>query len=280
MLTVVESLSELREELERRSAGVGFVPTMGALHAGHRSLMERARAETEVVVVSIFVNPTQFAPGEDFERYPRTREADLELCREAGVDIAWLPRVGDLYPSGSQTWIEVEELGRRFEGESRPAHFRGVATVVGKLFNAVKPRKAYFGEKDLQQLFLIKRMVRDLLFDIEVVGVPTARERNGLARSSRNAYLSAEQREQAGMIFGSLLLVREAYRRGVREAAALEKVFVDSLSALEAEIERFDLLDSQLRRVYREREEVEAGYCSVALRLGKVRLIDNIALCS
>lgn len=280
MLREVESLAELRTELEKRGRTIGFVPTMGALHRGHQALMERARQETDVVVVSIFVNPTQFGPGEDFDRYPRTREADLELCRQVNADLVWFPRVEELYPAGCQSWIEVQELGERFEGESRPGHFRGVATVVGKLFNAVKPSRAYFGEKDLQQLLLVRQMVRDLLFDLEVVGVPTAREASGLALSSRNSYLTSQERDQAALLYRSLLRVRDSHLSGVRQAKELKKVFLDSISGLECEIERLDLLHPRLERSYEGGEEVDAGYCSVALRFGKVRLIDNIALCS
>lgn len=279
LITVVESLADLRQELAQRSRMVGFVPTMGALHQGHGRLMERARSENETVVVSVFVNPTQFAPGEDFERYPRTRESDIDLCRAAGVDLVWFAQVEELYPVGAQTWVEVEGLGQRFEGESRPGHFRGVATVVSKLFHAVQPTRAYFGQKDLQQLFVIRQMVRDLLFHLEVVAVPTARERSGLAMSSRNTYLSPEQREKAGTIFSSLLLVREAYRQGMREPGALRELFLRATVGLQAELERFDLLDSRLERLYQDGESVDSGYCSVALRLGKVRLIDNIELC-
>lgn len=278
-ISIVESLGDLRAAL-KRDESVGFVPTMGALHPGHASLIERAAGECERVVVSIFVNPTQFAPGEDFEAYPRTRESDVALCEQAGAHLAWFPRVHDLYPEGAQTWVEVERLGSSFEGVSRPTHFRGVATVVTKLFHAVNPLRAYFGEKDLQQLHLIRQMVKDLLFDIEVVGVPTCREPSGLARSSRNSYLSELQREQAASIYRGLLAVKEVVRGGGATPETLQEIFEGELAKFEgARLERFDLFRPELSGVYESKEEVKRGYCSVAVRIGKVRLIDNIQLC-
>lgn len=278
-MLVLERLRDLRGVLAGVQATVGFVPTMGALHAGHASLMKVARQECGFVVVSIFVNPTQFAPGEDLDSYPRTREADIELCREAGVDLVWFPYAQELYPEGAETWVQVEGLGRRFEGESRPSHFRGVATVVTKLFNAVRPDKAYFGQKDLQQLHLIRRMVADLLIPVEVVAVPTAREDSGLARSSRNEYLSTGDREKAAAIYRGLQAVRRAYERGEVTSADLRESFQRELSHWQgAELERFDLYDPLLSRAYGPEEQVGGGYCAVAVRVGKVRLIDNIKL--
>ena len=278
-ISTVESLPDLRAAL-RGAEKIGFVPTMGALHPGHASLIERAAAECEQVVVSIFVNPTQFAPGEDFEAYPRTRESDVALCERAGAHLAWFPQVQDLYPDGAQTWVEVERLGSSFEGVSRPTHFRGVATVVTKLFHAVNPARAYFGEKDLQQLHLIRQMVKDLLFDIEVVAVPTSREPSGLARSSRNSYLSALQREQAASIYRGLLAVQETVRGGRATPEMLKEIFEGELeSFVGASLERFDLFRPELSGIYESTEEVKDGHCSVAVRIGKVRLIDNIQLC-
>lgn len=278
-LLVVESLEQLRAAL-KGADHIGFVPTMGALHPGHATLIERAAAECERVVVSIFVNPTQFAPGEDFEAYPRSRDSDVALCEQAGAHLAWFPRVDELYPLGAQTWVEVERLGSSFEGVSRPTHFRGVATVVTKLFHAVQPDKAYFGQKDLQQLHLIRQMVKDLLFDIEVVGVPTSRESTGLARSSRNSYLSELQREQAASIYRALLAVQEKVRGGGATPKMLQEIFEGELAGFEgACLERFDLFKPELSGAYGSTEEVQDGHCSVAVRIGKVRLIDNIQLC-
>ena len=279
-LKVLKSVSEIRRARAELHGKVGFVPTMGALHSGHASLVKRAKAECDAVVVSIFVNPTQFGPSDDFDQYPRTLEADLELCRSLGVAAVWVPTVEDMYPKGAQTFVELETLGSRFEGESRPGHFRGVATVVSKLFHVVKPDKAYFGEKDLQQLFVIKRLVEDLLFDLEVVGVPTAREESGLALSSRNSYLESEQRNQAKMIYESLQAVAEAHRNGRRVASELEELFKSRLSSLHgAEVERFDLFNPELSHRYQGEEAINAGYCAVVVRYGGVRLLDNISLC-
>lgn len=261
---------------------MGFVPTMGALHLGHASLLERARSECDQVVASIYVNPTQFAPGEDYESYPRTLEEDLVVCRSAGVDVVWLPQTQDMYPDGCETIVKLEVLGHMFEGVSRPHHFQGVATVVTKLFLATKCHKAFFGEKDLQQLFVIRRMVRDLLFNIDIVGVPTAREAHGLARSSRNEYLSESERARAGAIYRALTRVKESFAQGNRAADSLREIFLstiqDQLPA--AEVERCDLFDATLSKTLGSDEDFRSGYCAVAVKLGKVRLIDNISLCS
>jgi pantoate--beta-alanine ligase len=276
---VVSTLGELRAQRATWAGDVGFVPTMGALHAGHQSLMLKARAECQKVVVSIFVNPTQFGPGEDFEAYPRTEQADLEVCRAAGVDLVWLPLQAELYPPNSQTFVNVEEMGRQWEGASRPHHFRGVATVVCKLFHAVLPTHAYFGQKDRQQLQLVRTMVDDLLFPISVVGVPTARDSLGLALSSRNAYLSPEQREQASAIWRALGRVRAAHGMGGIDAVALEEVFRAGLKDLDgAEVERFDVLLPDFRRAYGGGEVVGDGSVCVAVRYGGVRLLDEIEL--
>lgn len=278
-MKVVRTLGELRTERAGYPGEVGFVPTMGALHAGHQSLMLKAREECHKVVVSIFVNPTQFGPGEDFEAYPRTEEADLELCRQAGVDLVWIPQREELYPPGSQTFLEVEELGKQWEGASRPHHFRGVATVVCKLFHAVMPTRAYFGEKDRQQLQVIRTMVRDLLFPLVVVGVPTAREESGLAMSSRNSYLSSEQRGKASAISRSLRSVRESFLAGERDPQKLEALFRHSLTDLEgAEVERFDILDPDFRYAFEPGQRVDRGSVCVAVRYAGVRLLDQMEL--
>jgi pantoate--beta-alanine ligase len=280
-MKAVESLAELFATRSEMGGSVGFVPTMGALHEGHQSLMRAASAQCEHVIVSIFVNPTQFGPSEDFEQYPRSREADLKACQQAGVEVVWFPAVEEMYPQNSQTVVEVKPLGRDFEGSARPGHFAGVATIVSKLFHAVSPHKAYFGQKDLQQLVLIQRMTADLLFPIEVVGVPTSREANGLARSSRNSYLDSAIRERAGEIYHGLQEVQRAHSRGERDPDALEQIFRFCLEQLPgAELERFDLIDPLFSRAYKEGELIERGFCTVAVRLAGVRLIDNIDLCS
>lgn len=278
-MKAVRTLAELRAERGAYPGEVGFVPTMGALHAGHASLMARARQECHKVVVSIFVNPTQFGPGEDFEAYPRTEQADLEVCHAAGVDLVWFPSVGELYPQGHQTFVEVEQMGALWEGASRPGHFRGVATVVCKLFHAVMPTRAYFGQKDRQQLQVIRTMVDDLLFPLVVVAVPTARDARGLALSSRNSYLDEAQREQASRIHQALAAVAEAHAGGQRQAGVLRQVFCAALESLSgAEVERFDILDPSFRRAYEAEEMVGQGSVCVAVRYAGVRLLDGLEL--
>jgi pantoate--beta-alanine ligase len=222
--SVVERVAELQAWADAaRAAGarIALVPTMGALHAGHLALVREARRRADRVVVSIFVNPTQFGPGEDLARYPRPFERDLALCREAGVDVVFAPAAGELYPPGAQTWVEVAELARPLCGRDRPGHFRGVATVVVKLLAAAKPHIAVFGEKDFQQLALVRRLAADLLFDVEIVGVPIVREADGLALSSRNVHLDREMRAEALVLSRSLDAAQAALAGGVRGAAAL-----------------------------------------------------------
>lgn len=280
-MIVCKTLTEVREARARLTGTVGFVPTMGALHRGHGSLMERAAVQCDSVACSIFVNPTQFGPSEDFSSYPRTLDDDLALCKEVGVDLVWTPGVEDIHLPGCQTEVRVTELGSRFEGEARPGHFLGVATVVAKLFGAVSPHRAYFGRKDLQQLFVIQNMVRDLLMPIEIVPVETARDERGLALSSRNSYLTESQRRKASAIYRGLQEVVKRHRQGERNVIPLEEAFREELLEMQgAQVERFDLFDSGLTRAFREGESVESGFCSVAVRYEGVRLIDNIELCS
>jgi pantoate--beta-alanine ligase len=218
---VVRTVAELRAALPRE--GVGFVPTMGYLHRGHLALVERARRESAFVVVSIFVNPLQFGPGEDYHRYPRDLDRDAALLEEAGVDLLFAPEVAEMYPTGFATRVQVEgPLTALWEGEVRPGHFQGVATVVARLFLLVGPERAYFGEKDYQQLLVIRKMVRDLGFPLEVVGVPTVREEDGLALSSRNVYLSPKTRKKASVLYRALMAMREAALSGGSVAQALE----------------------------------------------------------
>jgi pantoate--beta-alanine ligase len=224
---------------------------MGAFHEGHLSLIRTARDECETVVVSVFVNPAQFAAGEDFERYPRDEARDLRLADEEGADVVFAPSADELYPPGYQTWVEVEELGALLEGVHRPGHFKGVATVCCKLFNIVRPERAYFGQKDAQQVAVVRRMVRDLDLDVEIRSVPTVRDRDGLALSSRNAYLSAEERERA------LALPKALATRNPEQARAL-------LNGLEVD--------------YLEVADFEPRVLAAAVRVGKTRLIDNVVL--
>ena len=241
-MRIVRAAAELQLE-----GSVGLVPTMGAFHEGHLSLFRAARDENELVVVSLFVNPAQFGPGEDLDRYPRDEERDARLAEEAGVDVLFAPIAEQIYPPGFQTWVEVEQLGSILEGQHRPGHFRGVATVCLKLFNLVRPDRAYFGQKDAQQAAVIKRMVRDLGLEVEVRVCPTARDDDGLAFSSRNAYLSADEREAA------LSLPRALH---ARDRSLLNGLEVD----------------------YFEEADFEPRVLAAAVRVGGTRLIDNVVL--
>lgn len=226
-LETVTTIAELRERLRpARQAGqsIGLVPTMGYLHRGHAALVDRARAENDVVVVSVFVNPLQFGPKEDFASYPRDLDADRKLLAEHGADIVFAPSVEEMYPRPIGTHVEVEELSVRLEGERRPGHFRGVATVVGKLFNIALPDRAYFGEKDYQQLQVIRRMVADLSFPLEIVGVPTVRDVDGVALSSRNVYLSPLERAAAPVLSRSLAAAAEAIGGGTVDPQNIEAI--------------------------------------------------------
>ncbi|HTE20243.1 MAG TPA: pantoate--beta-alanine ligase, partial [Armatimonadota bacterium] len=221
VVTTVAALRERVRSARRRGETVGLVPTMGALHAGHLSLMQRAAAECGFVVASLFVNPTQFAPTEDLSRYPRDPEGDRAMAADAGVDILFAPAVEEVYPAGASTYVVVEEVSAGMEGASRPTHFRGVATVVAKLFNMAQPDRAYFGEKDYQQLQVIRRMTRDLGFPVEIVPCATVREPDGLAMSSRNRYLSPEERAAALALSRGLDAARRQYDGGERRSGAL-----------------------------------------------------------
>ncbi len=251
-MIVARTAGELDEALaSRRGDSIGFVPTMGAFHAGHLSLFEAARQENDAVVVSLFVNPAQFTAAEDLDRYPRDEERDLKLAEEAGADILFAPSVDELYPPGFQTWVDVEELGRGLEGEIRPGHFRGVATICLKLFNLVRPDRAYFGQKDAQQAAVVRRMVRDLAVPVEIRVLPTIRDDDGLALSSRNAYLSPEERERA------LALPRALATRDAERAREL-------LAGLDVD--------------YVEVADFEPRVLAAAVRVGTTRLIDNVVL--
>jgi len=263
-----------------RSAGrsVGYVPTMGAFHDGHVSLMRRARDERDAVAVSIFVNPLQFGPGEDLSRYPRDEERDLSMAGELGMDVVFAPSVDEMYPAGHpEVTVDAGPLGDRLEGAVRPGHFRGVATVVAKLFNIVGSSTAYFGEKDAQQLAVVRRMVRDLSLPIEVVGCPTVREPDGLATSSRNAYLSPDQREAAGCLFLALSEAAEMAQSGERDAATLVAAMAREIGATpEARIDYAAVVDEETF------EDVGTiagpARALVAARFGETRLIDNLLL--
>ena len=271
----IEDVRNLVSNARSEGGKIGLVPTMGALHAGHISLIEAAVKNCDFVVVSIFVNPTQFGPGEDFEKYPRPLEADLEICSKAHVDVVFAPEPGQMYPAENVTWVSVEKLTELLCGRSRPGHFRGVTTVCAKLFNIVAADAAYFGQKDAQQAIVIKRMVADLNMPLEIVVCPTVREPNGLAVSSRNKYLSAEQKNDAGNIYKSLQMCRRLIDAGTTET---HKIIAEMQNILQqipsGQIEYISIVDAETL----ESIEKIAGkvLAAVAVRLGPARLIDNI----
>jgi pantoate--beta-alanine ligase len=279
-LLLVDSIAELRQRCEaarRADERVGLVPTMGYLHAGHRSLIAAARAANELVVVTIFVNPLQFGPNEDLDRYPRDRVGDLAKCEAAGVDLVFAPSVSEMYPRPSLTTVHVAELTADLCGAARPTHFDGVTTVVTKLFSIVGPCRAYFGRKDAQQLAVIRRMARDLDLPVEVVGCPLVREPDGLARSSRNAYLSDDARRAAPVLFRALSAAADAVRGGERDASrvlALVRATVAEEPAVDLEyVEARDA--DELRPID---PLVGDVLLALAAHLGATRLIDNVAL--
>jgi pantoate--beta-alanine ligase len=276
-MRIIERIEAMREwsEAERRAGRrVGFVPTMGFLHHGHICLVRDAKARGDRLVVSIFVNPTQFGPGEDFAAYPRNFENDCELLEKEGVDVLFYPSVAEMYPAGAQTYVEVGPLSLPLCGALRPGHFRGVATVVAKLFHIVQPHVAVFGEKDYQQLLVVRRLVRDLGMGIEIVGHPIVREPDGLAMSSRNAYLNTAERAAAVCLSRALCKAERLFKRGEKAAAALVR---SALAELEneplAQVEYAKLCDAE---TLEELERIDdPAVLALAVRVGKARLIDN-----
>jgi pantoate--beta-alanine ligase len=280
-MKVVKTLKELRSwraDCRLSWERVGFVPTMGALHEGHGALVVQSATENHRTVVSIFVNPTQFGPNEDLARYPRTLEADLKLCRERGADLVFVPEVETLYPEGADTWVDVGMVGNYWCGASRPGHFRGVSTVVTKLFLMVEPDKAYFGQKDAQQATLLLKMVRDLRFPLEMVVCPTVRESDGLAMSSRNRYLSESERTKSTALIRALEYGVAEFQKGESNASVLEAAMRAKVAewAPEATVDYLGFADSLNFQPL----PVVKLPCTVlgAIRLGKTRLIDNIPL--
>ncbi len=273
-IRVVRTRAELRAALATAPRPVGLVPTMGWLHAGHRALVERARAENATTVVSIFVNPKQFGDPADLEKYPRNEARDVEICAEAGADIVWAPSVDDVYPPGFDTTVRVGAISEPLEGAARPGHFDGVATVVSILFNVVGAERAYFGQKDAQQLLVIRHMARDLAIPIEVIAHPTVRDPDGLALSSRNVHLSPGQRAAAPVLRRALLAAREAWEAGERSAEILrERMRVELAKEPLANPEYVSVADVD---TLRELDRVDGpALLSLAVRFGTTRLIDN-----
>ena len=276
-MKIASSLSDLRTARLSLDGTVGLVPTMGYLHEGHLSLVSRAKAENQHAVVTIFVNPTQFGPNEDLSKYPRDLERDLDLLRPLGVDVVWTPTAEVMYPPGYQTWVEVEALTSPLEGAMRPCHFRGVTTVVAKLFNVTQPTKAYFGQKDAQQAAVIRRMVIDLNFPLEMVICPTTREADGLAMSSRNKYLNEAERKGATVLFRALSAAKALYEGGERNAEALRGKMKEVLASEPlAQMQYVSCAD------YDTLQELDSvtgkALLSMAVYFRKTRLIDNFVL--
>jgi pantoate--beta-alanine ligase len=273
----IEWMKQVARQARAEGRSTGFVPTMGALHPGHLSLVRAALAESQPVIASIFVNPTQFGPSEDFQKYPRTIEADSKKLEDAGVDFLFAPEPSEIYPPGFRTWVNVEGLSERLEGRVRRGHFRGVTTVVLKLLEIVQPRKAFFGRKDAQQARIIRQMARDLHLDTEIVVCPIVREPDGLAMSSRNAYLNPEERRAATILFRALDGARASISRGERDALRLTAAMREALRTEHlAESDYVELVDAEtLEPMTRLR-----GVCLalLAVRIGAVRLIDNLLI--
>ena len=273
----INEMQKISDRLRIEGRKIGFVPTMGYLHEAHLSLVRRAKQFCDLVVVSIFVNPTQFGPVEDFERYPRDEEGDKAKLEQEGVDFLFIPEVDEMYPSGYQTFVEVAEVSKGLCGDFRPGHFRGVATVVAKLFNIVKPHVAVFGEKDYQQLLVIKRMVEDLDFDIEIIPGTLVREEDGMAMSSRNAYLSAPERKRATILHQSLKKGIHLFESGERKVSALVKAVKESIESEEGvTLQYVEIRDAEtLERI---KEIRRSAVIAVAGIVGPVRLIDNMVI--
>jgi len=279
---IVTDIAPLRQavaEARRRGRTIGLVPTMGALHAGHLSLVKAARAETGFVVVSIFVNPTQFGPNEDLNRYPRPLQRDLELCEKNGVDLVFHPQPAVMYPPDYRTFVEVTGLQDVLCGASRPGHFRGVATVVLKLFNLVQPDRAYFGQKDAQQACIIRQMVRDLNVPVEIRVCPIIREADGLALSSRNEYLGPEERRQATVLYRALTEARRRIEAGERDAAAVRQAMVEQITSTPGAVLDYAAVVDAVSLQALSRIEAECPVLlALAVRFGGTRLIDNMLI--
>ena len=276
-MKVIETIADMKRLRQQLAEPVGFVPTMGYLHEGHLSLVRQARVENPSVLVSIFVNPTQFGPQEDFSRYPRDTQRDLALLEKEGTDIAFMPPVAEMYPPRFDSWVEVGKVTERLEGATRPGHFRGVTTVVAKLFNIVQPTRAYFGQKDAQQAVVIKKMVADLDMNLEVITLPTVREPDGLAMSSRNTYLNPDERQAALVLYHALTLAQQLYASGERDA---EKIRREMLTLIQKQpMAKVDYVSIANAETLDELDTVSpSALVSLAVKIGRTRLIDNVVL--
>ena len=277
-MRVLDTVDAMAEACRSAQRPLGLVPTMGYLHQGHLALVRRARGENAALAVSIFVNPTQFGPGEDLPTYPRDMDRDLALLKKEGADLVFAPSVGEMYPQGMNTWVEVQGLSQRLEGEYRPGHFRGVATVVAKLLNIVRPDRAYFGQKDGQQTAVVKRLVKDLNMGVDVVVVPTVREADGLAMSSRNVHLSEEERRAASVLYHALRGAKRLWE-GVQHDGEMLRGAVRRVLEKEPLVGKIDYVSVADLATLEELDTATIpAMVSVAAWLGKTRLIDNVVL--
>jgi len=276
-MKITETIDEMRRLRQKLAEPVGFVPTMGYLHEGHLSLVRQARAQNASVVVSIFVNPTQFSPQENFKTYPRDIQRDLAMLEKEGADIIFMPSVAEMYPSQFDSWVAVGTVTDRLEGACRSGHFRGVTTVVTKLLHIVQPDRAYFGQKDAQQAIVIKKMVTDLDMNLEIITLPTVREADGLAMSSRNSYLNPEQRQAATVLYQALSRARELWSQGEKDAERLRQEMTDLIQQQPlAEIDYVSISDAE---ALDELDTVKPpALALLSVRFGSTRLIDNIVL--
>ena len=276
-MKVIETIAEMKQARKKLRGTLGFVPTMGYLHEGHLTLVRQALAENKFAAASIFVNPTQFGPKEDFKKYPRDPERDLAMLKGVGTHLVFMPSVEEMYPEGCNSWVDVAGVTERLEGAHRPGHFRGVATVVAKLFNIVEPTRSYFGQKDAQQLLVIKKMVADLNMSTEVVAATTVREPDGLAMSSRNTYLNAKERQAAIVLWRTLSLSREMYLKGERNADRLRQAMTQLIS--QEPLATIDYVSVANTETLQEFSQIKGpAVVSMAVRIGNTRLIDNIIL--
>jgi pantoate--beta-alanine ligase len=277
-MKVIETLAEMKQLRRKLAEPVGLVPTMGYLHEGHLSLVKRARAENPIVVVSIFVNPTQFGPKEDFNSYPRDFPRDLAMLETVKTDIVFMPSAAEMYPPQFSSWVDVEKVTERLEGAVRPGHFRGVATVVAKLFNIVEPARAYFGQKDAQQVVVIKKMVADLNMNLEVVTCPTVREPDGLAMSSRNTYLKPDERQAAAVLYQALKLAQQLWSQGEKDAEKIRRTMRELIQK-QPLAEKIDYISIADAETLEELDKIKPpALVSLAVKIGKPRLIDNVVL--
>lgn len=279
-MLLINKVLEIREHVKnakKEGKKVGLVPTMGFFHDGHLELMRQARKECDVVIVSIFVNPTQFGPGEDYEDYPRDLERDMQLAEEVGVDVIFNPSVEEMYPDGFSTYVEVKGITGKLCGRSRPGHFKGVATIVTKLFNSVQPDVAFFGQKDAQQVLVIQKMVKELNIDVEIRTVPIVREEDGIAMSSRNLYLNDEERKAARILYRSIQKAQQKVQEGERDVNSLKGAVIDMISS--EPLAKIDYVELLTYPKLEEKDVLEGKMLlALAVKIGKARLIDNAIL--